>query len=253
MESRQVITDLARAAAQLQKCADPTLDAPFHKLQADTLAAFAQVPLLEIALRHLLSKPEQWQVPLQELLAGQAVPPDLAQTAQDLHKRLKRLVPVPQPQAPPPMNPATPDDWMAIAELRMKDGRLLLGERTRQAGDAESYIGAVYIVGYAVECGLKGLLKLRHVSFATSGSEGHKLGELWGRADFTRKDLADSSGNRTFFIDTWSTDMRYDQKLSNWSSVPADELVEGAGDLLGKVKQKYKREQEQKNRRSGAK
>ncbi|QOV37202.1 HEPN domain-containing protein [Streptomyces ferrugineus] len=90
--------------------------------------------------------------------------------------------------------------------------------------------GAVYLVGYVVECKLKTLLNKKGKSFPRSGSAGHDLRGLWDAAGLRSQDL---SGHKKAFMDTWTTSLRYSAKLPDGSS--AEELLRGAQELASYV------------------
>lgn len=100
-------------------------------------------------------------------------------------------------------------------------------------------IGCVYMAGYAIECSLKALLQSTNKAFPKHGQEGHNLRGLWETAGFKLSDLSDSTGSRTFFIESWSTALRYE--LVSESSLPLTELVDGAKHLTGWIQTRIRR------------
>jgi hypothetical protein len=101
------------------------------------------------------------------------------------------------------MTPTTVDGWIAVAKERAADADAM---KTLRANST----GPVYMAGYAIECSLKAVLQSRSIPFPTHGQEGHNLRGLWEAAGFRLADLSDSVGTRTFFIDKWSTALRYE-------------------------------------------
>ena len=120
------------------------------------------------------------------------------------------------------MSPTTAQGWAAVATERQSDARALSEQR------AES-VGAAYLAGYAIECALKAYLQRAGIRFPKAGREGHNLKGLWRASGFRLRDLADHAGTKGYFINCWSTDLRYE------TSIPAilgsAELVAGAGQL----------------------
>ena len=100
-------------------------------------------------------------------------------------------------------------------------------------------IGPVYLVGYAVESALKAYLRRNNIKFPGSGGEGHNLKRLWKSAGLTSSDLHDEGGCKTFFFDTWSTDLRYETELSQTND--SESLVKAAGQLVGWINKLSKR------------
>ena len=90
--------------------------------------------------------------------------------------------------------------------------------------------GAVYLVGYVVECKLKTLLHKRGRPYPRSGSAGHDLRGLWDAAGLRSQDL---SGYKKAFLDTWTTSLRYSSTLPAGTS--AEELLRGAQELASYV------------------
>ena len=96
-------------------------------------------------------------------------------------------------------------------------------------------LAAVYMAGYAVECKLKALLQSRGKRFPTRGQEGHHLRGLWEAAGLKLDDLR---GNRRLFLDFWTTDLRYEQALSD--STDFDALYLGSVELAGYVQKRMR-------------
>jgi hypothetical protein len=85
------------------------------------------------------------------------------------------------------------------------------------------------MAGYAIECSLKAYLQRSGLALPLHGREGHNLKGLWERAGFRPSDLSDAAGEKTFFIERWSTDLRYEVRLD--AAVTADGLVNAAAEL----------------------
>ena len=141
------------------------------------------------------------------------------------------------PQTETPIGPArrgpnSVEEWIAVANERASDARANLGTRPGSAGP-------VYMAGYAIECSLKALLRARGKPFPTSGSGGHDLLGLWEAAGLRLSDLRDPSGARTFYIEQWSTDLRYETVPP--AAFPAEDLLTGAGSLTGWIQSLVKR------------
>lgn len=114
------------------------------------------------------------------------------------------------------------EDFRAAARERRRDAAVLHGNGRDLA--------AVYMLGYAIECGLKALLARRGSSYPTSGRKGHDLRHLWEAAGFKRRDLP---GYRRLFLDEWDTALRYRDALPG--HVDAAALYEGGVSLVGYV------------------
>lgn len=99
--------------------------------------------------------------------------------------------------------------------------------------------GPVYMAGYAVECMLKAYLQRFGIPFPTSGSEGHNLRGLWEQSDLQLSDLKDQRGHRAFFIQHWSTDMRYETDFSQ--NHTSEELVQAAKQIAGNLQNRMRR------------
>ncbi len=131
----------------------------------------------------------------------------------------------PEP-ARPPRGPASVEDWIDVANDRASDARSMIKEKR--------ILGSVYMAGYAIECSLKALLRRRGDPFPTSGRDGHNLHALWKASGFQLSKINDTNGAKTYFIEKWCTDLRYDLELSD-ASLTALELVRGAGELVGYI------------------
>jgi HEPN domain-containing protein len=117
---------------------------------------------------------------------------------------------------------------------RANDADAMLPDRSQSAGP-------VYMAGYAVECMLKAYLQKAGIQVPTSGAEGHNLRGLWKQAGLQLSDLRDEHGNRAFFIEDWSTDMRYQTDAPQ--NRTSEELVQAARQLAGRVRTLMRRRQ----------
>lgn len=136
-------------------------------------------------------------------------------------------------------NPSTSDEWMTVARERAIDAEAMLPSR------ADS-IGPAYMVGYAVECAIKGFLQYKGIPRPPSGQEGHNLRGMWRQARFRLGDLKDPVGTKSFFIEQWSTDFRY-QTACPPNTPNSDDLVRAAKGIVGWIHAQIKR---QKRRRT---
>jgi len=134
--------------------------------------------------------------------------------------------------APARRGPNSAEAWVEVARERAADAKAMLAVR------ADS-VGSVYMAGYAIECSLKALLRALNKPFPTSGSAGHDLRGLWEASGFRLSDLNDANGAKTFFIERWSTDLRYDTAMDTQMST--HDLLSGAGDLTGWIQTQVKR------------
>lgn len=130
------------------------------------------------------------------------------------------------------MQPSTHEHWIAVARERATDADVLL-----DAGNMS--IGCVYMAGYAVECSLKALLQRRGDKFPKRGDSGHNLRYLWEACGFRLSDLHDTDGSKTFFVQSWTTDLRYEVSFA--SPNPAADLIRGAKELSGWLQKKARR------------
>lgn len=142
---------------------------------------------------------------------------------------------------PPPEGPIRPrrgpnscEQWLDVASDRATDARAL-ASHCPSRGTA-----AVYMAGYAIECSLKALLHRLQRRFPTSGAGGHDLRSLWQAAGLPLSDLGDSSGAKTFFIECWSTDLRYERVIEDTTITAADLLV-GAAQIVSYLQNLVKR------------
>ena len=137
------------------------------------------------------------------------------------------------------MAPNIADDWIIVAKERAADAEAILLSR-------KDSVGPVYMVGYAIECSLKAYLRSRNTPFPHSGGEGHNLKRLWRACGFRLNQLRDNTGHKTFFIQSWNTAWRYEQRLPV-KGFSSSELVKSGKSLAGwiqkQVRQKRRRGQ----------
>ena len=131
-------------------------------------------------------------------------------------------------------NPSTPREWMSVARERGADAEAMLPTRSAS-------IGPVYMAGYAIECAIKGYLQQEGISRPIRGREGHNLKGLWNQAGFRLADLKDNVGNKSFFIQQWSTDFRYQINFPQ-GRLDSAKLVEGAKKLAGWIQAQIRRQ-----------
>ncbi|MBO1349465.1 MAG: HEPN domain-containing protein [Hormoscilla sp. GUM202] len=132
------------------------------------------------------------------------------------------------------MSPNTAAEWLAVAEQRTADAEAI------HAQDPNS-VGAVYVIGYAIECSLKALLQKRGIPYPTSGQKGHNLKALWKESGYQFSELQDRQGTQTFFLVKWNTDLRYETSLPDRLGFTVNELIIGAKRLTGWIQNKLKR------------
>lgn len=135
-------------------------------------------------------------------------------------------------------NPSTPGEWMIVARERGADAEAMLPTRSAS-------IGPVYMAGYAIECAIKGYLQQEGISRPIRGQEGHNLKGLWIQAGFRLADLRDHEGNKSFFIQQWSTSFRYQINLPQ-GKLDSAKLVEGAKKLAGWIQVQIRRQRRKK-------
>lgn len=131
------------------------------------------------------------------------------------------------------MQPDQAEDWIEVARERAADAEALVESR------ADS-VACVYLAGYAIECSLKAYLQRKGAKVPTGGPKGHDLKQLWAATGFKHRDLADPDGSRSYFLQSWSTSLRYEKVLEEdaWTS---DELVRGARSLSAWLQTRAKR------------
>lgn len=130
------------------------------------------------------------------------------------------------------MIPSTSEQWLAIAKERGTEAEII-NEHLPHS------VGAVYLAGYAIECSLKAFLQKQNKCFPKHGKEGHNLKGLWKASNFRLSDLNDYNGSKTFFVDNWQTDLRYQTQLD--STLTQEELIKGAKELAGWIQKQIRR------------
>lgn len=118
--------------------------------------------------------------------------------------------------------PASVEDWYEAALERQKDARAAL--------DKKREVIAVYLAGYCIECLLKAFLRAQNWPWGTGKGEGHNLAGLWKACRFRMRDLHDHAGHKTFFVEEWSTDLRYESELPGNHQAKA--LVNASGQIM---------------------
>src|SRR5712692_6571320 len=119
------------------------------------------------------------------------------------------------------------DSFLEAARERGMDASTLKREKR--------LLAAVYMAGYAVECGLKALLQRMGKRFPRSGSEGHHLRGLWEAAGLK---LDDVRGYRRLFMDFWTTNLRYEHSLPDGTDFEA--LYQGRVELVGYIQKRIR-------------
>jgi len=117
------------------------------------------------------------------------------------------------------MAPNTFEDWIEVSKERQSDAIALLKSR-------EDSTGPVYMVGYAIETYLKAVIAKNKKVVPKI----HEIRELWIKAGFKLSDIKDKSGEKTFFFEDWTTDLRYETSLSQAHN--SNSLVKAAGNIL---------------------
>ena len=130
------------------------------------------------------------------------------------------------------MDPANAEEWIDVARQRAMDTAAMLPARKQS-------VGPVYMAGYAVECALKAFLDRKSIRRPRMGPEGHNLRGLWKASGFRLGDLNDRQGFKSFYLEFWSTDLRYDSRLD--SELETADLVAGARQLTGWIQNRIRR------------
>jgi len=130
-------------------------------------------------------------------------------------------------------DPTTASEWMVVARERGADAEAMLPERATS-------IGPVYMAGYAIECSIKAYLQKAGIPRPASGRDGHNLRGLWKAAGFRLSDLKDPYGHKSFFVETWTTDLRYQRQCPD-SAEDSEALLKAAKELVGWLNAAIKR------------
>jgi len=140
------------------------------------------------------------------------------------------------------MSPTTWCQWLDVARERAGDAETLNKHRAAS-------IGSVYLAGYAIECSLKAYLNRLGRPFPRSGRAGHDLQHLWRSSNLRLGDLDDRDGSKSFFIEQWSTDLRYLSELP--AGLEPERLLKGAQQLTGWIQGRTRRLESRSSRRKG--
>lgn len=130
-------------------------------------------------------------------------------------------------------DPLTPEEWLAVAHERGGDATAMLPARAMS-------IGPLYMAGYAVVSALKAYLKAKKIPRPERGSGGHNLRALWKSSGLQLRDLNDTDGSAAFFIEEWTTALRYQTKHSS-SQQKSETIVNTAKRLVGYISKLSKR------------
>ncbi len=137
------------------------------------------------------------------------------------------------------MVPSNPQEWIAIASERASDAEEIFKGKPNS-------VGSVYMAGYAIECSLKAYYKKQGKQPPTSGRRGHNLKTMLKDCGHRLSDLRDGDGYKSFYLDSWSTDLRYETKLPVGFEDKAEELLKAARKLTGNIQTWLRRERKQK-------
>ncbi|WP_295881606.1 hypothetical protein [uncultured Thiohalocapsa sp.] len=139
------------------------------------------------------------------------------------------------------MTPTSAEDWLDVGPDRAADADALLKEREDPGGPG-------------VSCGLcdrvlpQAYLQSAGKSFPSSGGAGHDLRGLWQQSGFCLRDLGDDSGAKAFFVQDWSTALRYEAAPD--FPCPSAELVDAAQQLCGSIRNKMRRQRQTRRART---
>ena len=127
--------------------------------------------------------------------------------------------------------------YLRVAHQRLDDGRLIVEQLNRPQA-------AIYLTGYAVECGLKSLLIERTpqgrrgaVVRSFRGASAHDLRLLRSRLLHIPIRLPRRIEQRLTFVLSWSTDLRYDP--SPGDPAEADQFVASAAELVDWIERSF--------------
>lgn len=123
--------------------------------------------------------------------------------------------------------PDTVQEWRDVAQERGADAAALK--------EKQRHLAAVYMLGYLIECNLKAYITLQGSTPTTRGSAGHDLRGLWEAAGFK---LTDVKGAKRWFVETWSTALRYEEGLP--PDTDFGELFEAGLHLVGYIQSKMR-------------
>lgn len=129
-------------------------------------------------------------------------------------------------------NPANKEAWLDVAKARASDAKTLV--------ESDSCtIAATYMAGYVVESTLKAYCSHLGKSSKGWGRAGHNLKLIWKKSGLRLSDLQDKDGTCAFFVQEWSTDLRYCSEDD--FSHDAKQLVNGALKLAKSINRHIKR------------
>ena len=136
------------------------------------------------------------------------------------------------------MDPRNAEDWLEVAKERAADTDSVAKSRPAS-------VGPVYLAGYVVECTLKAYLCKSGVRRPPSGRAGHNLRELWDAAGFRLADLPNRGEHAGFFVNSWSTSLRYETSLHSTGQTSA-ELILAAKQMSGWIRTRMLRDRKRR-------
>jgi hypothetical protein len=139
------------------------------------------------------------------------------------------------------MSKKSADEWLSIGRERAADAESVL--TTRPAS-----VGAVYLAGYGVECSIKAYLEATKRKVVVSGAAGHNLTNLWKASGLRKSDLGGTDGSRSFFLEDWSTSLRY-SITEDFHGQTHEQLVQGAKQITGWLHQQVQRRSKLRRKR----
>ncbi|MDZ7753845.1 MAG: hypothetical protein U5S82_19920 [Gammaproteobacteria bacterium] len=137
------------------------------------------------------------------------------------------------------MDPKSVDEWMAVAKERLEDARAV------NQGVPNS-VGAAYLAGYGVECGLKAYLDFQETAIP-KGRDGHDLLNLMRMAGLQLSRAAPAQ-DQSWLIENWSVDWRY-RRMADPPITSSKKCVEAAGKLQAYVSKLIARQRSSRTRR----
>ncbi|HIJ85697.1 MAG: hypothetical protein HW380_3077 [Magnetococcales bacterium] len=133
--------------------------------------------------------------------------------------------------------PANKEAWLEVAMARSRDANTL-------KDSPSCTTAAVYMAGYSVEASLKAYCVHQDIRKTWSGASGHDLKSIWKESKLKLSDVSDTGGTSTFYLQEWSTDLRYCSKY-NFPNSTAD-LIKGSNRLISFINQCIKRTRRRK-------
>ncbi len=131
----------------------------------------------------------------------------------------------------PPSKPPEVNKFLRVAIQRFSDAQTLFRGGRNTA--------AIYLAGYAVECGLKALLLstvttrkgVPAILESFRGSGGHNLGTLKARyLKRSRTDFSKSVAGQLVYVNSWTTSLRYEP--SNASLREARRFLDSTQEII---------------------